>query len=158
VANRAGSNFAGDISRSLGQCIWRALPVMGVSEYLPVAVAGCCAAAVAYIALSQAYEAADADDAGSPSTSGSEAPKAASQAHKAVANGQIVPAGQHAAEASTSSSSSTTAPSSSSRGNPSSCNHCKKVPEKLEHLLRCSRCHQAWYCSKVWADSIPVWS
>lgn len=126
---------------------------MGVSEYLPVAVAGCCAAAVAYIALSQAYEAEVADDTDSPSTTRSEASKAASVAPKAVANGAIAPAGQHAAEASTSSSSSSTAPSSSSGGNPSNCNHCKKVPARQDHLLRCSRCHHAWYCSKVWAAS-----
>jgi hypothetical protein len=39
--------------------------------------------------------------------------------------------------------------SSGSDDNPGVCNHCKKAPEREEHLSRCSRCHHAWYCSKV---------
>lgn len=125
---------------------------MGVSEYLPVVAAGCCAAAVAYVALSQAYEAGgDAADAGKPSTSGTGVSKQAKQPSGTAVNGRAATDVQHAPEASPSGSggSITANTSTSSSGDRSICNHCKKAPEKQEHLLRCSRCHHAWYCSKV---------
>jgi len=117
---------------------------MGLSDYLPVAVAGCCAAAVAYVALSQAFEADSEGAADSPSTSQSAEPTKAEVNNSAVLNGKGAKLDQHAAVAGTSSSTSSSSSSSGSR-----CDHCMKVPEGQQHLLKCSRCHHAWYCSKV---------
>jgi hypothetical protein len=124
---------------------------MGVSEYVPVAVAGCCAAAVAYIALSQAYAAAgDEEDVSKPSSSTTEASRQSQTIKTAAVNGHSTALEQHAGEAGASSSSDP-APtsSSSSAGSPETCNHCHKAPDLKEHLLRCARCYHAWYCSKV---------
>lgn len=141
-----------------------------VSDYLPVAVAGCCAAAIAYVALSQAYDAAADDDGGGERHSSSSAttPAAAAEPSSsssttsakevvkpsidATADAQDATQQHAAAVASPSASgvtTSTTNSSSNNADNPSACNHCKKAPERQEQLLRCSRCHHAWYCSKV---------
>lgn len=124
---------------------------MGVSDYVPVAVAGCCAAAVAYIALSQAYAAAgDEGEPEKPSSSTSEEPRQSQPIKLAAVNGHSTPHEQHAAEAGTSSSSDSAPTSSSSSAvSHETCNHCNKAPDRKEHLLRCARCHHAWYCSKV---------
>ena len=115
---------------------------MGVSDYLPIAVAGCAAAGVAYIALSQAYA---ADDASGSSSSKPAASRQADMSKKAAINGDDTLRDQDASISGSSNSSS----SSSSRA----CDHCKKAPGQQEHLLKCSRCHNAWYCSKVRPDA-----
>lgn len=126
---------------------------MGVSEYLPAVAAGCCAVAVAYVALSQASAAAG-DDApheggSSPSTSSRTASKSVQRDRQVPTQASKSDPAPHAAAEASSSSAGASSSSGSSDDNPGVCNHCKKAPEREEHLSRCSRCHHAWYCSKV---------